>query len=223
MSGVLTARRDANEVNIPRKSCLRYLGYGNTPPEETVSIALEDAITQFESVVDYKACYLKVSIKVEEETVDFGFASIHSKNLAKNLFGCHEAILFAATTGTKVEMARRQAEVLSSSRALLFDAVGTAAIEQFCDMLCTDWAHDVSPQHLRPRFSPGYGDLPLEFQKTLLQAVDANRKIGLSLTEALLMTPQKSVSAIVGIADTGCTTVLHNCDECKKKRLPISP
>ena len=52
---------------------------------------------------------------------------------------------------------------------------------------------------IRPRFSPGYGDLPIEIQKDIFRALDCPRRIGLTLNENLLMSPTKSVSAIIGI------------------------
>jgi cobalamin-dependent methionine synthase I len=52
---------------------------------------------------------------------------------------------------------------------------------------------------LRPRFSPGYGDLSLSVQSDLLNVLDARRNIGLTLSDSLMMIPQKSVTAIVGL------------------------
>ena len=49
------------------------------------------------------------------------------------------------------------------------------------------------------RYSPGYGDLPLSVQPALLDALDAGRRLGVTLTESLLMVPMKSVTAVVGI------------------------
>lgn len=54
---------------------------------------------------------------------------------------------------------------------------------------------------LKPRFSAGYGDLPLEVQKDIFRVLDCPRKIGLTLNDSLLMSPTKSVTAIVGIED----------------------
>ena len=52
---------------------------------------------------------------------------------------------------------------------------------------------------LAARFSPGYGDLPLEFQREIFRALDVPRRIGVSLGSSCLMSPSKSVTAIVGI------------------------
>ena len=55
--------------------------------------------------------------------------------------------------------------------------------------------------YLRPRFSPGYGDLPLALQADVFWALDCTSKIGVSLSESLIMSPQKSVTAIIGISE----------------------
>lgn len=71
--------------------------------------------------------------------------------------------------------------------------------------------------HLTWRFSPGYGDLPLETQKTLIQVLDTHRKIGVSLTESCLMMPSKSVTAILGISDTKRDIRENKCDFCNNR------
>jgi cobalamin-dependent methionine synthase I len=54
---------------------------------------------------------------------------------------------------------------------------------------------------LRPRFSPGYGDLPLELQTNLFKVLDCQHFIGLTLNDSMLMSPSKSVTAIVGLRE----------------------
>ena len=61
----------------------------------------------------------------------------------------------------------------------------------------------VRGETLRMRYSPGYGDLPLEAQRPLLAALDAARQAGITLSSALLMMPSKSVSAIIGAGPEG--------------------
>jgi len=51
---------------------------------------------------------------------------------------------------------------------------------------------------LRARFSPGYGDWNLTEQEKLFKICGAE-KIGLSLTEAFMLEPRKSVTAIIGL------------------------
>ena len=85
--------------------------------------------------------------------------------------------------------------------ALLCQAIGAERIEALCDAF-TDWLEaEVSPRglFLRPRFSPGYGDLPLTLQREILRALDSPRTLGITLNRSLLMSPSKSVTAIIGL------------------------
>ena len=76
-----------------------------------------------------------------------------------------------------------------------------AAIENVCDNLCEDLAEALSPARLTPRFSPGYGDFPLSQQAALCAVLNAERRIGLTLTPGGLLLPQKSVTAVIGVSD----------------------
>ena len=80
---------------------------------------------------------------------------------------------------------------------MFFQAIGAERIESLCDAFCAE--REAEGLRLRPRFSPGYGDLPLELQRDLFRGLDCSRKIGLTLNESLLMSPSKSVTAIAGI------------------------
>lgn len=205
-----------NDIEIRIKDVYRYMGLGNSKPDYALELLTDECISDFKSVVNYKACYSVVKIDVSDEGVDFGVFSVKSKSLAKNLNGCDRVVLFAATAGTGTELQRKRAAVTTPSRALVLDAVGTASIESFCDKLCDMWSEEFEGCFLRPRFSPGYGDLPIIMQKALLSYLDSSRKAGIVLTDSLLMIPQKSVSAIVGIGNAGCTLKAHDCTLCDK-------
>ncbi len=219
MSGpvVLTAQYRVEEIIIHPAQVLRYLGMGGKQPDGQVTELVERCIAEFKTAANYKVCWMTADISVEEAGVDFGFFYAPGQSLARNLKGCSQAMLFAATTGMQAEQQRRRAAVASPARALVLDAVGTAAIEALCDRFCADRRAKLLGQSLRPRFSPGYGDLPLELQQELLNCLDSHRKIGLSLSASMMMTPQKSVTAICGIGREGCSAVSHDCEQCEKR------
>lgn len=70
---------------------------------------------------------------------------------------------------------------------------------------------------MRPRYSPGYGDLSLDVQSSFLKALNAQKTIGLFLSEGGVMQPEKSVTALMGLSHirTGCVT--EGCEACSKK------
>jgi cobalamin-dependent methionine synthase I len=49
-----------------------------------------------------------------------------------------------------------------------------------------------------PRFSPGYGDWELKANKSLLKLLDA-KKIGVKVSPALMLLPQKTVTGVWGL------------------------
>lgn len=64
------------------------------------------------------------------------------------------------------------------------------------------------------RYSPGYGDWGLDAQPQMLAAVDAQRRLGLTLTPTLLLVPTKSVTAVIGLFDEPQPTHLRLCSKC---------
>ena len=66
------------------------------------------------------------------------------------------------------------------------------------------------------RFSPGYGDLPLETQRPLLQILDSGRRAGIVLSDTMLMIPSKSVSAIIGVGAPLASPPFSGCRSCSK-------
>ena len=205
------------QIKIPFDEVLRYMGfqrgYRLSPSEqELVAAALRD----FEAVVSYRACACRMPLLAEDGLVDFGAFRLDSANLAANLRGCREGIVFAATVGIEADRQRMRASLSSVTKALVLEAAGTAAVEALCNALCADWAEALSARglFLRPRFSPGYGDLPLTAQIPLLQTLNSFRTVGISVTPELLMIPKKSVSAIVGIGEDGCRQNVQACELC---------
>ena len=204
------------QINVPLQSIRRYLGLARAQPDETIEGMIQGCLAEFLQAVQFKACCRLLPVKIQEGGLDLGAFFAPGKGLAKNLAGCPHAIVFVATTGMACELQRKRAAVASPAKALVLDAVGTAAIEQFCDLLGQQWAAEFEGQYLRPRFSPGYGDLPLALQTPLLGALGAQKNIGVALTDSLLMIPQKSVSAIVGVGRVGCTERRTDCSACAK-------
>lgn len=177
---------DTNEI-------MRYMGCptANTQTEELIKDCLSDCF----GILKYKVCFDRFPISVSENSVKFPFAETSSASLAKHLCGFSEAVVFAATVGIELDRLIMKASRLSPSRAVCFQAIGAERIEALCDAFCDDLDFAVKS----PRFSPGYGDFPLSFQTEIFKALDCPRKIGLSLNSALLMSPSKSVTAIVGV------------------------
>lgn len=185
---------------VNRKEILRYAGC----TEDTAPPFLDECIDEVIDKLTYKACYRSFDISVSEGVIDLGFAKTNSADLAKNLNGCHSIVLFGATVGIEIDRMINKYSRLSPSKALLLQAIGAERIESLCDELCLDISREleIDGNFLRPRFSPGYGDFPIEIQKKIFAVLDCSRHIGLTLNDSMVMSPSKSVTAIIGVGRT---------------------
>ena len=128
--------------------------------------------------------------------IDLGFGEFVSKDLYKNLRGAGSAFVFCVTLGSVNERRLKTLSLTSNAKHYVFDALSSAYAEYCCDV-CEKKLTEGRETY--PRFSPGYGDLPLELQKPLLEYINAYRLSGITLSKSYLMTPCKSISAITGI------------------------
>ncbi len=184
------------EINIDPKEVAVYLGYYSVKAaDEKTKELICSCTTEFLENAEFRACYAKVPVKTGGG-VDLGFMKTDSRSLEKNLKGCDFAYVLAATTGFNAHRLIERKSLLSPVCGMVTDCVGSATIEAFCDKINSSFSEC---EFLRPRFSPGYGDLPLEFQKNITEFLETKKNIGLSLTDSLMMTPVKSVTAIIGI------------------------
>ena len=208
---IYTKNYPAPKLN--ERECLRYAGTTpqNVSAEERA--LFEACLTEVENKLTYKICWGRFPVKRGENNLDFSFLQTDSRALMKNLEGCEEVIVFAATIGLEIDRLIRRYTNLSPAKALFFQAIGAERIESLCDTFCEELKAE--GLQLRPRFSPGYGDLPLELQKDIFRVLDCPRKIGLSLNESLLMSPSKSVTAIIGIGG-GKIEEKNKCSACEK-------
>lgn len=164
-------------------------------PPECVSL-IPKCLNELKKCVSVRFVSRFCDVRRTENGIDLGFGKIVSKDLIKNLGSCQRAVIFAVTLGSDTDRLLIKLGKLMPSEQFVTDAVASALAETACDeaekLILGALPHT-------PRFSPGYGDLPLEIQKPLLQFLDAEKTVGITLSPSYLMTPTKSITAIAGI------------------------
>lgn len=144
---------------------------------------------------------------------------IESKSLRKHLANAEQVIFLAATVGEMVEEAASAAFARGEyALGLLIDAAATAAVEQTADALETLLVGKFQGQGLKMtfRFSPGYGDWDLREQAKVVALANAEA-IGITLTDSLMLTPRKSITAIIGLCpDSNEEMPAKGCQNCAK-------
>ena len=191
MATVFIETYELPSVNV--REVLRYAGY-RSPIEERGELIsrLDEAISFIEGKLTPRVCFREVDIS----ECDFG----DSLDIKKNMRNSESVIFFAATVGIELDRLIAKYSVLSPATALLIESIGSERVEALCDAFNEDMRAKKLSQgfKLRPRFSPGYGDLAIEYQKKLFDILSPSR-IGITLNDSYLMTPSKSVTALIGV------------------------
>ena len=184
------------DLPFNKKEILRYADCKEITPE--IEKLLNECIEEATQTLSYKVCYCILPVNISGNTIDFGAFKVNSEKLTINLKNCESAIIFGATLGTDIDRLIIKYGKLSQTKALFFQAIGATMIEALCDEFCNEIKNDLNV-NLKPRFSPGYGDLDLSCQKSIFKLLNCSKNIGLTLNDSLLMSPTKSVTAFVGI------------------------
>lgn len=142
---------------------------------------MEDCLEELERSVNCRSFYRRYPLTLlPDSELDFTCFKVKSRALSRNLKDCQEVILFAATLGAGVDLLLRRYSRLSMSRAVVLQACAAARIESYCNEINDKLKAEAAEEglYLRPRFSPGYGDLPLSCQPDFCRVLEAEKTGG---------------------------------------------
>lgn len=188
---------------IPLKPAMeeiaRYMRMGTTAPDgilaERIHALLELTVSAIRPACIWKRFPI-LGGSIGSSHLQFAV----SYSLAAHLEGSRDAYLVCGTIGAGFDALQRKASATSASDSLILQAIGAAMIENLMDSAENEIRKEIAEgESLTPRYSPGYGNFPLDAQRAILNLLDTSRMIGVSLTDTMLMTPSKSVSAVIGV------------------------
>lgn len=191
---------------ISRAEVLRYLGNSRAEMTETIENLLNECESEIIRTATPKYLYKTVSLNESGLLV--------GESISRHMQNCENAVLICATLGAEVDKLIRTTQVTDMAKAVVLDAMAGAAIEQICNKLDDIIAAENEGKFLTWRFSPGYGDYPIELQKDFLTILDAPRRIGLCTNDSSILTPTKSVTAIMGVSNTPLEQKRRGCASC---------
>ena len=201
---------------IPIDEVLRYLGAAGKDPGPLLPLA-EDCARELLGAARPRWSWRALGCQETSEGVrlDCGLL-LPGEDLRRHLSGCREAVLLAATLSQGVDALLRRTQLCDLSRSLVLESCATAAIEEVCNRGEAVIRESYPGRNLTSRYSPGYGDLPVTLQGELLALLDAPRQLGLCATGSSILTPRKSVTAVIGIRESGVETPpqKRSCENC---------
>ena len=205
---------DITLTHIPREEVLRYLGCPGTEDPATLAL-VEGCSARLLAAARPKWTYRVFDLAVQTDGVrlDCGLL-LPGRDLAAHLRGGSRAALLAATLSAPVDALLRRAQAEDLAAAVALDCCATAAVEAVCDLAEAEIRVRFPGCSFPFRFSPGYGDLPIELQDPILRLLDAPRRVGLCATDRHILTPRKSVTAVLGISDGEISPQKRGCASC---------
>lgn len=203
-------------MEFDRNEALRYLSIRSSDAGSLQ--AIEPVAAELEAVVTPRFTFAVFPVEHTPEGVSLrGSGLVLPGEMARAMLNeCTHAALLLCTLGSGLETLLRAAQARDMARAAMLDACGSAYVEAACDEAEKAIAARFPGKHLTDRFSPGYGDLPLALQPALCAALDSARRLGVTVTESLLMIPSKTVSAVIGLADTPQPARVRGCASCQR-------
>ena len=202
-------------MELDVSEALRYLGAGNEPPE-TLRRDMEAAARQLTQTLQPRFVYRVFSLNHETDGIRLREADLLlTGGMARTVLAqCDQAVLLACTLGAEFDALLRREQARDMAKAAMLNACGSAWVESGCDSAEREIAARFPEKFLTDRFSPGYGDLPLSLQREVCAALDTQRRLGLHVSERFLLTPVKSVTAIIGLADRPQMARIRGCGFC---------
>lgn len=202
------------------KEAVRYLGFGRSAVDERTLGMITDAFASLESAVGFRSVCRTFDVEQKDDgTIVTAGMEIKSRSLERNLKDCTKIVFFGATLGAAADRLITRYSVTNMAQAVILQACAAALLEEYCDKEQEKIGSEMKKEglYLRPRFSPGYGDFDISYQNPIIRILECPKKIGLSMTDSCMMTPTKSVTALIGASHIKYLCPVAGCEVCGKK------
>ncbi|HHZ06442.1 MAG TPA: methionine synthase [Clostridiales bacterium] len=205
--------------SLNRIEAMRYLGCGSTPPDDNTKALLDECELKVLSACQPKYLYKYFDIDTITSSVTLKGCSLvlGGRDIVAHLEGCYGVVIMCATLSGGIDNLIRTLQITDMARAVVANALASVAVEQVCDRVEKLIDMQYNNCYKTFRFSPGYGDLPIDIQKDFLTVLDAPKKIGLCTGATRMLTPIKSVTAIIGLSNNTIGKKKRGCVSCNLK------
>lgn len=213
-------------IEIDEKEVLRYLQYKNQEIKDDLSEIIKECIKDTKEIINPRFIYRKYKIKKLKSSNSKGEVYLEGANLILQsddvynlLRECDECILMSATLGLEIEKEIRKLTYTDLTKGIIIDACATTAIEEVCDIVQDSIEKQLLKKHkyITYRYSPGYGDLPIEKNVDINNILNSQKEIGLTVTSSGIMIPRKSVVALIGVSHKGTNNSKKSCENCNNR------
>ena len=212
--------KNLKNLTIPKDEVLRYLGHKKKQIiSDNINELVDQTIEEAKELIfpKFVLSYFNTIIKEDGVTFENTNLLLTGKDIKEHLKHAKKTVLMAVTLGSIIEKKIKLYERTNLTKALILDSCATTAVEEVCDILEEEVKNKALKENLSItfRYSPGYGDLPLDVQGDFLNTLNANKVIGLTVSKSNILMPRKSVTAIIGLVPKEKAITKRTCEVCK--------
>lgn len=190
--------------------------YGKNKPDDKIQEIIDNCEKELLNSITpaYYYSIFNINHEPNKVTLENCNLSLIGEDISNHLKDCDKAILFCATLSHGPDKLIRINQVRDMTKSIIIDALASAAIEQICDLIQEEIKERFPSLYQTWRFSPGYGDLPLDIQKEFINVLSATKRAGISSTNTNMLIPSKSVTAIIGLSENIIPKQKRGCQVC---------
>lgn len=206
-------------TKLNRDEALRYMGYMGALEEEKIAFMDECEEMVLETAIP-RYTYRVLDFAETEDGILFPEPNLLLKgnSIKKHLRGCELAVCFAATISDTIDRKMRMLQITDMAKAVAFNSLSSVAVEQVCDKLEEILKGEYPDYYQTFRFGIGYGDLDIAYQNDFIKMLNASKLIGINVGATHMMTPVKSVTAVIGLSKEKITNTNRGCATCSMNK-----
>ena len=208
---------DIARLGLSLEIIAREMGYRSVEPTAGLRKAIRDTLDEVLALArpSYAFRLLDGEIKGEELAVDGAVFSMGTV-IPPLLAGSKRFAFFTATAGADFQdYLSGIATTDDILRNYIADVIGSCLVESVGDFMERRLEEFIAPFQHTNRFSPGYCGWSLWEQKKLFSLLGGT-PCGIQLSDYCLMTPEKSISGIIGIGEK-VNEKAYGCQYCELK------
>lgn len=205
---------------LDKNEALRYMGHRGEDIDEQLDKLITKCEKEVLSCVKPRFVYKVCDISREEKGILVKDTNLFltGNSIKKHLDGCDKAVLMAVTISADADRLIRIAQIRDMAEAVAIDSLCSVAVEQACDRAELIIKEENPGYYQTFRFGLGYGDLPISLQGQFLHVLNAPKQIGLNVSSTDMLTPTKSVTAVIGLSKNPIPQRTRGCQTCSMNK-----
>ena len=205
---------------LDKNEALRYMGHRGEDIDEQLDKLITKCEKEVLSCVKPRFVYKVCDISREEKGILVKDTNLFltGNSIKKHLDGCDKAVLMAVTISADADRLMRIAQIRDMAEAVAIDSLCSVAVEQACDRAELIIKEENPGYYQTFRFGLGYGDLPISLQGQFLHVLNAPKQIGLNVSSTDMLTPTKSVTAVIGLSKNPIPQIARGCQTCSMNK-----